>query len=187
MTCRSSGWLVLLGSVACQGGPVPPPARDAVVKARPGMTVQPLVTFGGSQCAITEPAMHRVRTQAELRALWDRHRGTEDPVAAVRWAEDGLECPCIDFERCEVIVVFRKQDAGGGVHAAEVLDDAAVRRLRLAKDGAQTASLDGRRRVRRYTEFGYLVLPRRDVPVVIEVDGCNLIGGAPAWEEVARL
>ena len=46
---------------------------------------------------------------------------------------------------------------------------------------------DGRLRVRRYTEYGFFVLPRRTVPVVIEVDDCNVIGGAPIWKEVARL
>jgi hypothetical protein len=178
-------WLVLLGAFACQGGPAGTATAadaDAVVQVR---ALQPLATFSGSQCRIREPQMHRLQTQAELLAVWDRHRGNQDPAEAMPW--DGAECPTIDFQCCEVIAVFSKVNVGGGVRAAEVLDEPGLRRLRLAKVSAQTDGSDGSIRRRRYTEYGYLVLPRRDVPVVIEVDDCNVIGGAPVWIEVGRL
>ncbi len=73
------------------------------------------------------------------------------------------------------------------MRAAEVHDEPRLRRLRLARDTAQTAGPAGRVRIRRHTEYGYIVLPRRSVPVVIEVDRSNVLGGPPVWEEVARL
>ena len=186
MMRRSLGWLVLLGAIACQATPIRSAGADGAGPV-PGTARQPLATFSGSRSAITAPAMHRVQTQVELCTIWDRHRGTEGPIEAVRGVDDSVECPIVDFQHCEVVVVFSKQNSYGGVTVAELLDEPQLRRIRLEPRTAQKSGGNGTLRVRRYTEYGYFVLPRRSVPVVIEVDDCNVIGGAPIWKEVARL
>jgi hypothetical protein len=188
MNWRSLGWLVLFAATACQAAPMRTASAEAnAAGPAPATMRQPLATFSGSRSAITAPAMHRVQTQAELRTLWARHRGTEGPIESVRWLDDSVECPVVDFEHCEVVMVFSKRNSYGGVAVAELLDEPHLRRLRLEPKTAQEMAGDGTVRVRRYTEYGFFVLPRRDVAVVIEVDDCSVIGGAPIWKEVARL
>lgn len=131
--------------------------------------------------------MHRVQTHEDFVALWNRHRGIEDPAAAVMGSGDDVECPSIDFSHCEVIAVFTMWNASGGVHLAQMREEQGLRRLRLQRDVAQRDGGNGTMRRRRHAEYGFFVLPRREVPVVIEVDRSNLIGEAPVWEAVARL
>lgn len=168
--------LLFLG--ACTGASARP--GDPV-----GSPVQPMISLVGPDSGIRVRAYHRLRSPEALRAVWQQHT-TDRPPSPIGKSPHSSSLPEVDFATCEVVALFagtgRNSD---GLSAVSVVDEPGCRRLRFHHLGYQT---DGPRGgVRKVTAFGFFVLPRSDLPLVLEQDVKRLIGDPPLWQEMARL
>lgn len=154
----------------------PPPQRPGHDEALDG-GLRPLVAVYGPNCAIGKARYERLRTQAQLTEVWSSHLGKVRPFT---------EPPLVDFASCEVIAVFAGEGwNSNGIQVVEMLEDAGVRRVRFDHYSYQSMGANGGGR--RVTPYGWFVMPRTELAVVLEENVQNLIEQPPVWKERARL
>ena len=155
---------------------VPPPQGTGQADAVGG-GLRPMVSIYGPQCAIGTARYERLRTQEQLSEAWGRHLGK---------ARSHREPPLVDFAACEVIAVFAGEGWNSdGIQVVEMLEDAVVRRVRFDHYGYQTEGPGGGGV--RVSAFGWFVVPKTELVVVLEQNVQNLIGEPPVWKKRARL
>jgi hypothetical protein len=160
---------------ACQGPPTPPLRH-----------LQPYVALTGADSAVAAPAYHRLRTPAELARVWLLHLGQPVPDGEHDFFYNEPGVPEVDFEACEVVAIFGgKGWNSAGFQVESVDDEATCRRLRFDHRSYQTEGPTGGGK--RVTPYGFFVLPRTDLPLVLEEDVQSLIGAPPEWRQRAQL
>lgn len=141
-----------------------------------GGGLRPVVAMFGADCAIHDARYERVCTQEQLVELWGRHLGKASPQS---------EPPLVDFAACEVLAVFAGDGwNSNGIQVVEMLEDGSVRRVRFDHYSYQTEGLDGGGV--RVSPFGWFVVPKTALAVVLEENVQNMIGEPPIWKERAR-
>ena len=131
----------------------------------------------GPNCAIGKTRYERLRTQEQLAEVWGNHLGKARSYSVP---------PLVDFAACEVIAVFAGEVWNSdGIQVVEMLEDAGVRRVRFDHYSYQSTGAGGGGK--RVTPYGWFVVPRTELAVVLEENVQNLIGQPPVWRERARL
>ena len=93
--------------------------------------------------------------------------------------------PEVDFTHCEVVAVFAGDGWNSdGIQAISIVEEPDYRRFRFDHLSYQTEGPDGGGR--RVAAYGFFVLPRTDLPLVLEENVQPLIGEPPVWKEVGR-
>ncbi len=145
--------------------------------ARP---IPAFVHWWGAHSQIDSAGYSRIRTEEEWKKLWTRHAGEvlETPYKIAKY-------PVVDFDRCEVLAVFTGKTANTrGLALASLVEEADRVLLRFDRTsrGYQTGPESDA-----VTPFLICVMPRTEMPVVVEEDVQDMKGGAPRWKERARL
>ncbi len=175
--------LVVGFAVAVQPAPPPKPVAPgadppAAAGAKPS-AVRPLLTLTGSDSGVTEAEFVRVSDAAEWKKVWLRHQGVSDQE---QWTtrRPMLE---VDFDRCEVIGLFRGKGTNRrGVRVESVTEDAD--RITIRYDDITFQTSGGAVEA---TTYGILLIPASGKTVVLERDTQRLKGRPPEWKEDALL
>ncbi|MBL9078339.1 MAG: hypothetical protein JNL08_12590 [Planctomycetes bacterium] len=150
--------------------------------------IVPAVALSGARSAVTESGYHRLRSAADLARVWLAHRGEPAPQGDYGWFYNRAGVPEVDFAGFEVVAIFGGTTWNSAGFAVEAIDDTPEqRRIRFDHKHYQTAGVDGDGGGKRATPFGFFVLPRTDLPLVLEEDVQGLIGQPPEWQQRARL
>jgi hypothetical protein len=148
--------------------------------------LRPVVAITGAKSAIEKPACHRLRSAQELARIWLQHLGKEPPAGEYGFYYNEAAVPEVDFEAFEVVAIF----GGSGWNSAGFLvesigDEKGARTIRFDDKSYQTEGPDGGGK--RVSPFGFFVLPRTELPIVLQQNVQSLIGEPPQWQERARL
>lgn len=170
--------LSLLCLVACTGASAQP--------AQPGGNpVQPTSSLVGPHSAIVVAAYHRVRSPEALQQVWQQHTAGQPP-SPVGSPPHPASLPAVDFATSEVVALFAGAGWNSdGLTAVSVTDETGCRRFRYQHLSYQTEGLDGGGV--EVAPFGFFVVPRSDLPLVLERNVQSRIGDPPLWREMARL
>jgi len=165
----------------------PQPVQAAPAQPAP-RSMRPAVAFAGAQSRIEMASWHRLQNAQDLARIWLQNLGRELPQAGADYGfyYNDAAVPEVDFECYEVIAVFAgKGWNSAGIQAIAVQDEKECRRFRFDHRSYQTMGPDGGGV--RVCAFGFFVLPKTELPIVLEEDVQNLIGKPPVWKERARL
>lgn len=148
--------------------------------------VRPVVAITGAKSAIEKAAYHRLRSAQDLARIWLQHLGQQPPVGEYGFYYNAAGVPEVDFEGFEVVAIF----GGGGWNSAgfaveSVSDEKDARTIRFDDKSYQTEGPNGGGK--RVSPFGFFVVPRTELPIVLEQNVQSLIGSPPEWKERARL
>jgi hypothetical protein len=145
----------------------PPPA---------GTPFEPRLTGHGSQCTVGEARAQLLDTPEAYARVRKELLGSREP-------SDLPEADDVDFGQEVVLVLCGGETWNSrGLRFVEgYMDDTRVL-IRVRHQSYQT--MGGGDRVR---PFGVYVLPKRELPYVIERNVQGLIGGPPLWKEIHRL
>lgn len=185
-----------------QAGPQEPASQEYIVEYEPtgpfwspwGPTagaqavLRPIVSWTGDWSEISTPTYARPVSVTAFERLWFRHspmmEGKRDGVRYIRWHGP----PEIDLEHATVLLVFGGNGWNSwGYYVADVNDDGIRVRVRIQRRSYQTASTSPGGGARAARPWALFVLPRTQLPIVIEENTQSLIGGAPIWKERAQL
>lgn len=153
---------------------------------RAARTIVPAVVLTGAKSAIESAAYHRLRDAEELARVWLAHLGEPAPVGEHNWFYNRGGVPEVDFAGYEVLAIFGGDGwNSAGFRIETVTDAATVRQVRFDHRHYQTEGPDGGGK--RATPYGFFVLPRTDLPLVLEENVQSMIGRPSEWQERARL
>lgn len=160
----------------------------AVVSAgfawRPAPTERPLTSIAGSYSAIQKSRTEVIGEPARWEATWKEHMG--DKLEKTAHGFDVI--PQVDFSRCMVFAAFTGQAKNGaGWEVVEVLTRDGHTVIRYDRIAFQTASFDGKDSGINTTDYGFAILPRSSLPLILEENTQGLIGKPPIWTERQRL
>lgn len=151
---------------------VPPPQGQA----EQGKELRPAVALYGRDSGIKATRYERLQTQEALAEVWGTHCGKARPAT---------NPPLVDFAAFEVIAVFEGEGwNSNGIRVVEMADEAEVRRVRFDHYGFQTDGPDGGGV--EVTPFGFFVVPKTTLRVILEENVQNMIGEPPVWKERTR-
>ena len=151
---------------------VPPPQGQV----EQGKELRPAVALYGRDSGIKARRYERLQTQQALTEVWVTHRGRARPAT---------NPPLVDFATFEVIAVFDGEGWNSdGIQVVEMADEAEVRRVRFQHYSFQTEGPNGGGV--RVTPFGFFVVPKTTLPVILEENVQNMIGEPPVWKERTR-
>ena len=135
---------------------------------------RPPVILTGPYSLEEEPARLRLTNRDDWVDVWTEHAGAP-PSRSPHF-------PDVDFERFEVVAFFLGPSVNtSGVRDLALIEDDDVRRLRYREAGYQTLGPDGG--AEHTMPFAFVIIPRRDVPLVLVENTQRLIVGDPVWEE----
>lgn len=177
---RTIACIALLSLIASPDVQDPAPQQIASAPTRP------VVALTGASSAIDKVAYHRVQGAQDLARLWLQHRGQPAPDGEYGFFYNDAGVPEVDFERYEVVAIFGGRCTNSAGFAVESIADEPARRLvRFDHRHYQTTGPDGG--AESATPFGFFVLPRTRLPIVLEENVQGMIGRPPEWKERARL
>ena len=164
--------VLLAGGSMAPAGAKPPPPQAARM-----LPTKPYVTFMGHDSRITDIRFLRITDHESWVALWRDHRGAEMPKNASGWPN----VPQVDFERCQVIAIFRGEGWNcNGEYLVSMTDRGAGWRLRVDSSTFQTFGPDGGGV--RVTSYGMFVIPRGMGSITLESNVQALKGLPPEWK-----
>lgn len=146
-------------------------------------TLRPLVTITGAESKITAREFHRITTTQAWTELWLRHVGYEPRNERYDTYYNPAAMPGVDFSQCMVLAILR----GDGLNTAAVdvksiTEQGGELLVRFEDRMYQTMDTSNPS-----TAFGFFILPRTDLPIVLEENVQGLIGRPPIWKRVQRL
>jgi hypothetical protein len=139
----------------------------------------PLVVLTGKDSHVRQLAYVRIDSSAKWKKVWLRHLGLSGDTIH-RSAFD------IDLRRCVVIAIFDGQSVNKcGFRVESVRDVGETIVVRFEAIGFQTGGPDGG--AKHVTPYAFIVLPKTEKEIVLEVNDQSLKVESPVWKEVARL
>jgi hypothetical protein len=144
-------------------------------------TVRPCVVITGADSKVAEHSYHRITSQKEWINAWQRHKG-EKESDDYNDHYNPLGVPEVDFEKFMVIAIFQGSSFNSAGLTAVSITEAADRILfRFDDKSFQTLGGDGG--AQKVSVFGFFVIPRSMVSVVVEENVQNLKNSPPDWKE----
>ena len=163
-----------------------PPA--AVAAGKQGAVQRAAVVLTGKDSAVTKGSFHRVQEPQELARLWLLHRGIEAPTGEYGFFYNDAGVPEVDFESYEVLVMFDGETINSaGFVVLSVADEPGRRVVRYDDKGFSTEGPGPDGGAQRTRPFGFFVLPRTKLPLVLEQNVQHERDRPPVWKEQARL
>jgi len=165
-------------------------AATPVLQGTPQQAAQrplrPAVAITGAKSAIEKAAYHRLRSPQDLAQIWLQHLGKQPPAGEYGFYYNEAAVPEVDFERFEVVAIFGGSGwNSAGFNLESVSDDKDARTIRFDDKSYQTEGPNGGGK--RVSPFGFFVLPRTEVAIVLQQNVQSMIGEPPQWQERARL
>lgn len=151
---------------------------------RPTPTEKPLVSLQGSSSAVTRGRVEVITDPNRWEVVWKEHKGR----TLERTAHGFDVIPQVDFQRCMVFAAFTgTAKNGAGIEVTEVLTRDGHTVIRYDRIAFQTASFEGEDKGIDTTDYGFAVLSRTTLPIILEENTQSLIGHPPIWTERQRL
>ncbi|MCY3018463.1 MAG: hypothetical protein NTW87_05460 [Planctomycetota bacterium] len=161
-----------------------------------GQTIRPYVSFTGADSHIKQPGYHRIVSEAEWLALWQKHKGAKES-SDYSLFYNPLGLPHVDFDQCMVIALC--QGAGynsAGVEAVSVTEEKDRIVFRFNSKSYQTVgppvvgSVPGTLTMedgggQAVAVYGFFVLPRSTKAVILQENVQRTKAGPPEWQERA--
>ena len=143
--------------------------------------IKPYVVITGADSHIAERQCFRVSSNDEWTALWLRHKGKESSKKYDDYFNPA-GVPNVNFENCMVIAIFKGPGSNSaGLRAVSVHEDPEAMLFRFRDMSYQSGNWSDK-----VTVYGFFVLPRSTMPVVLEEDVQGIINKPPVWRERAR-
>ena len=162
-----------------------PTLQDVPQQAQPRL-VRPALAITGARSAIEQPTYQRLRSAQELARTWLLHLGEPEPKGDYGFFYNTAGVPEVDFEAYEVVAIFGgRMTNSAGFKVLSVAEEKDRRVVRFDHKSYQTAGAKGGGK--QASPFGFFLLSRSELPVVLEQNVQSLIGEPPVWKERARL
>ncbi len=140
---------------------------------------KPLVTISGADSKVRKPSYERIATADKWTEAWARHLGTSKEDAYRSLME-------IDFERCEVVAIFRGDRTNvRGIKILPLFTDHDYLILRIEDVDYQTNGADNNKP--RDKPYAFVVIPKTSKEIILEEDVQHYKGEPPEWKEIIRI
>lgn len=150
----------------------------------PAKEVGPLFELSGSYSDVKKPSIEVIGDEARWQQVWKDHKGDKLEMDAT----DRPVIPYVDFSRCMVVAMFSGTTINGsGWHVISTQDLADHTLIRYDRMGFQSESSGGDTSKFNTTDYGFAVLPRSSLPLVLEENIQTMIDAGPVWKERQRL
>jgi len=156
------------------------PVKQAMPQQEIGL-IPPAVVISGADSKILEREYHRVVTLQDWAVLWQRHKGLEySGEYDLFYDHAGL--PLVDFERFMVLGIFQgKSVNSAGLQAISLAYQSGRIVFKFDDKAFQSGGPEADAAVP--SPYGLFVIPKSDLPLVLEEDVRRLISGTPEWKE----